>query len=410
MSKRYSLLFVDDEKRVLRSLNSVFRREYDVYLADSGFQALEILYSKNIDVIVSDQRMPHMTGSELLAKVHEQYPQVMRVLLTGYVDKEAIINTINEGEIFRFISKPWNITEIKNIIAEAASASDYKVPTTLANEKSIALEDEVPTALDVKKPTAKNEELSSKDDTIPNGPDNFLHKNKEITENKKSTTSKSSTNATEVRERLIRAKSELATDKEDKPREEISSSKVKEKDSEYISSSEKFTLGPERLRTDAAKTAFVLMEKDQSVRNTIRSLSKKHRFAVYAIGTYMQAVRTLSIRPDVGVAIISIADKPAETLEALNVIKQHHPNLIVIILAEMTDATVAIRLINEGQVFRYLQKPLSEEEFERVVKSAISRHQLLKDIDGLNKRYKAGFFSGTMTGIQKLKRLFKKSA
>ena len=103
-TKKYSVLFVDDEKRILTALRSIFRREYDVYIANSGREALAVLESKPVDVIVSDQRMPNMLGHELLAEVHKRYPKTMRLLLTGFMDKEAIVDTINEGEIYRFIN------------------------------------------------------------------------------------------------------------------------------------------------------------------------------------------------------------------------------------------------------------------------------------------------------------------
>ena len=108
VNKKFSLLFVDDEKRILTSLRSIFRKEYKVFVANSGSEALELLDNNQIDVVVSDQRMPGMLGNELLSIIHKKHPKTMRLLLTGFVDKDAIINTINEGEIYRFINKPWN--------------------------------------------------------------------------------------------------------------------------------------------------------------------------------------------------------------------------------------------------------------------------------------------------------------
>jgi len=127
--KKFSILFVDDEKRILTSLRSIFRKEYHVFLASSGAEALELLAKNKIDVVVSDQRMPGMLGNELLAKIHELYPKIMRLLLTGFVDKDAIINTINEGEIYRFINKPWNNEEIRKLVREAAEASKFDILT-----------------------------------------------------------------------------------------------------------------------------------------------------------------------------------------------------------------------------------------------------------------------------------------
>ncbi len=120
---RPRLLFVDDEFRVLVSLKSIFRNDYEVRTANGGAQALEVLRDWTPDVIVSDQRMPAMTGAELLKQVAEQLPQVTRVLLTGYSDLEAIISSINEGEIFRFVSKPWRRGELIETIEAALRLS-----------------------------------------------------------------------------------------------------------------------------------------------------------------------------------------------------------------------------------------------------------------------------------------------
>jgi serine/threonine-protein kinase len=94
-----------------------------VHTAISGQEALGIIAAQPIDVIVSDQRMPEMLGTELLAKVRKCSPATMRILLTGYSDLAAIVGSVNDGEVFRFINKPWDQDEIKGIVAEAAAAA-----------------------------------------------------------------------------------------------------------------------------------------------------------------------------------------------------------------------------------------------------------------------------------------------
>ena len=120
---RHQLLFVDDEPRITSAMKAIFRRDYDVLTANSGDEALEILAENDVNVIVSDQRMPKMLGNELLAKVSANYPRTMRILLTGFMDKQAIVNSINDGQIYRFINKPWNNDEVRSIVADAAIAS-----------------------------------------------------------------------------------------------------------------------------------------------------------------------------------------------------------------------------------------------------------------------------------------------
>jgi DNA-binding NtrC family response regulator len=114
------VLFVDDEERILRSLRMLFRNDYQVMTTSDGHEALAMVRSAKVHVVVSDQRMPIMPGVELLRLVKEASPNTMRLLLTGYSDLEAIVGSINEGEIFRFIAKPWNTEEIKSTVAKAA--------------------------------------------------------------------------------------------------------------------------------------------------------------------------------------------------------------------------------------------------------------------------------------------------
>jgi serine/threonine-protein kinase len=123
MTTKARLLFVDDEERIVNLLRMIFRSNYEVYTATSGRQALEILSTQAIDVVVSDQRMPEMTGIELLSQVRKQSPASMRILLTGYSDLSSIVGSVNDGEVFRFINKPWGDHEIKAIIADAVSAA-----------------------------------------------------------------------------------------------------------------------------------------------------------------------------------------------------------------------------------------------------------------------------------------------
>ncbi|MGL4233373.1 MAG: response regulator, partial [Casimicrobium sp.] len=108
MSEKAKVLFVDDEERIVNLLKIMFRTTYDVYTATSGQQALQIVAANPIQVIVSDQRMPEMLGIDLLSKVRELSPNTMRILLTGYSDLAAIVGSVNDGEVFRFISKPWD--------------------------------------------------------------------------------------------------------------------------------------------------------------------------------------------------------------------------------------------------------------------------------------------------------------
>ena len=118
-----TLLFVDDEARVVNLLRIIFRDKYRVITATSGAEALKIMRTVPVDVLVSDQRMPGMLGIELLNEVRQRYPKTIRILLTGYSDLSAIVGSVNEGEVFRFINKPWDQDDLQRTIADAVDAA-----------------------------------------------------------------------------------------------------------------------------------------------------------------------------------------------------------------------------------------------------------------------------------------------
>ena len=113
LSHKPKVLLVDDEESILNSLRRLLRGQpYDVLLATGGAQALEIMALQPIDLVMSDARMPNMDGATFLAHVHQLYPHTTRIMLTGYADPAAIIKAINEGQIHRYISKPWHDEEL----------------------------------------------------------------------------------------------------------------------------------------------------------------------------------------------------------------------------------------------------------------------------------------------------------
>ncbi|HKK33128.1 MAG TPA: response regulator, partial [Desulfomicrobiaceae bacterium] len=113
------LLVVDDEPEILKTLWRQFRKKYDVCVATSAGEALKKMESMPIDVIVSDQRMPETTGTEFFDQARRLHPDAVRILLTGYADIDAVIESINKGEVFRYATKPWNTAELDILIADA---------------------------------------------------------------------------------------------------------------------------------------------------------------------------------------------------------------------------------------------------------------------------------------------------
>ena len=121
MSKniRRKILIVDDEPSVLNSLKRTLRKEHDVILSQDGFSAIQVLNEQEIAVIIADQRMPKMNGVTLLQKAMEIQPDTARILITGYSDIQAVINAINEGNVYYYIHKPWEPEDVHLIIRQA---------------------------------------------------------------------------------------------------------------------------------------------------------------------------------------------------------------------------------------------------------------------------------------------------
>ncbi|MEM1136391.1 MAG: response regulator [Bacteroidota bacterium] len=120
--KKYSILYVDDEESNLRIFKTAFRRHYNIFIAATVEEGIDILTKNEIHLIVTDQRMPQMSGVEFLAKILPEYPDPVRMILTGFSDVQAIIKAINSGRVYRYITKPWDKNELKNILDEALLA------------------------------------------------------------------------------------------------------------------------------------------------------------------------------------------------------------------------------------------------------------------------------------------------
>ncbi len=117
--KDFSILYVDDEVHNLISFNATFRREYKILTAQSGSEGLQVLNDKEVHLVLSDQRMPEMTGVEFLEKVFHQYPETIRMIITGFSDIDAVIGAINKGGVNRYITKPWDEREMRVTIENA---------------------------------------------------------------------------------------------------------------------------------------------------------------------------------------------------------------------------------------------------------------------------------------------------
>ncbi len=269
------VLFVDDEPRVLTTMRMLFRTQYQVFTAEGGAQALELLKTQPVDVIVSDQRMPGMTGIEVLRAARELNANAMRILLTGYSDLTAIIGSINEGEIFRFVSKPWANEELTTTVARAVAAAR-------ASEAAAAAGD-APTQ----------------------------------------------------------------------------------------------TFGP--------PPAVLVLDDDPSVPSKIQEILGDD-FRVVGATTMDDAV-SLMERERIGVVISETRVQSNPVIGLIGTLKQHHPELVSVILTDRADAGTAIEMINQGQIYRFITKPIQDSQCKITVTSALRHHHRLAQSPELHQRY-----------------------
>ena len=142
-----TILFVDDEPAIVRSLAAFFDNDANVLTAESGKQAIDVLKGNSVNVIVSDQRMPHMTGIEVLKRAQEISPNTTRILLTGYADLTATVGSINEGEVFRYINKPWDQDELKRTVMEAAEISTVTMESVKSKPEPASVRPDKPACI-----------------------------------------------------------------------------------------------------------------------------------------------------------------------------------------------------------------------------------------------------------------------
>jgi len=141
--KKINVLYVDDEENNLISFKANFRVKYDVMTALSGDEAMKVMEAHPVEIIITDQRMPNMTGVEFLELVIEKYPDPMRILLTGYADMNAVIDAVNKGKIFHYLTKPWNEQELHETIARAFEQYQKNLELKETNEKLAVSNDQL---------------------------------------------------------------------------------------------------------------------------------------------------------------------------------------------------------------------------------------------------------------------------
>ncbi len=308
-SGRARVLFIDDEPRVLNSMRIMFRKDYDTYFADNGAAALGIVKSHDIDVIVCDHRMPQMTGVEVLAKARELSPRSVRILLTGYADLNAVEGSINESEVFRFLTKPCAPDELKRTIALA---------TSLAQEPAA-----LPAAPEHGDPFAPESSHGAEEPLVV---------------------------------------STLVLD-------------------------ESYAPSPQNTPQQAAREGLgvLVFSNDEEILKVAQEATRG-RVPVFYASNIVQVVRLLEEHQP-GVLLTDISEDRS-TIQAMTArLKQHLPQLVTIAVSEHRDVLDMVWLINHGQIFRFLRKPLSPGRCAVSLKAGLEHHQKLLRNPELVNRY-----------------------
>ncbi|GAC1473760.1 MAG: hypothetical protein NVSMB9_22970 [Isosphaeraceae bacterium] len=121
---KHCLLIIDDEPNVCDSVHDLLRREFRVLKAHSAVEGYKLMQDEEVHIVMSDQRMPQITGVELLTKVKSRYPDAIRMLFTGFADLESVVAAINQGHVFQFLKKPWQPDELEAAVRQAALEYD----------------------------------------------------------------------------------------------------------------------------------------------------------------------------------------------------------------------------------------------------------------------------------------------
>jgi response regulator RpfG family c-di-GMP phosphodiesterase len=421
------VLFVDDEKRVLNSMRALFRRDYELHLTTDGEEAIRIAEAEVVDVIIADQRMPGLSGVEVLGEVRHRVPSAVRILLTGYADLDAIEGSINIGEVFRFLSKPCPPQQLRETLAEAVQAARESA----AAARSAAVVEAAPApperraaprppaAAAAPAPSAAPAEDHAA--TVPNLALE-LEKDAQPAPAPPAPPAPAAPPASEAEDEVIVLSSEpdqpeeptiVPSSEPDEPEEEglvlaADSGEPDEQEEAIVLSSgpdeadeaapDEIVLGsdgePEFVDTivigddgtpgrsgacaDMDRVGVALFSSDAAFAERVEQVLGE-RYRVTRASTLVQVTELLS-DAGAGVLVTDFCTDGSMLRNVLSTLKRYLPQLITIVVSDERDATEMISLINHGQVFRYMSKPMDEARLVQNVNAAVLRHiQLLEN-------------------------------
>ena len=136
-NKSINILYIDDEPHNLIAFRAAFRRDFNIFTAESALEARKIVDENDIHIILSDQRMPVTTGIEFFESIIETHPEPIRILITGYTDISAVIDAINRGQVYKYLTKPWNENDIRIFVKAAYEVFTLRRQNAELNKKLI---------------------------------------------------------------------------------------------------------------------------------------------------------------------------------------------------------------------------------------------------------------------------------
>lgn len=401
-----SILFVDDEQRVLNSMRALFRRDYDVHVTTLGSEALTILRDKTVEVIVADQRMPEMTGVEVLGAAKDISPNTVRILLTGYADLDAIEGSINIGEVFRFLSKPCPPNHLRETIKLAVDiAAKAKIPAAasaapkVVSVQPVAAEPAAAASQTKQAAPASDDIEIAFDETIADDrPDPNL--GEEIIMETPPEFDHGDTIARDESDPEETANDELSLVAEpvketSAPIDTSTPGRLTEGSHDADNATEIVLSGDEQsgancdsfggLNAEMGEIGVVVFSSSESfAQSAVAMLAAEH--TVVHAKTLVQVTEILA-KGEAGVLVTDFVSEGRVLRKMIATLKRYLPELITIVISDDRDASEMISLINHGQVFRYMSKPAQRDRFTQNVNAAVLKHIQLRDNPELVQRH-----------------------
>ncbi len=342
------VLFVDDEPQILEALSQLFEADYEVYTALGGEAALAVLAQlPDLAVVVSDQRMPGIKGVEVLAAVRQRVPNATRILLTGFADADAVMDSVNMGEVFRYIKKPWKTSELEEVMRLAVAAHHSLSAQQAHLQVSEAASPKKPTATPLPAATqAALQALSQK----ATWQQSQLHED----------TSSSLYLSDEV---LMHLKKQQLVEEEffERLNQKVEESQSKNYEAAFYG--------------QGGKPKVLIVDDELSVLEALTELFREE----YDVICKTSAVEALQLlEKDAFVALILTDQRmPGKTGANLLIESRRYAPLVPkILITAYTDVEDIVQLINEGQIYRYIQKPWNPEKLKETVRDAVRTYML----------------------------------